>query len=403
MIEKVKQLLLSGIDGEALMNEISVHFYEMVEDTRKSVPKLFAAMNAYASLRDFFDMDTDGLSYDEILTLDDLMEDIEYALQLRFDLVEDSVKKELIEGRSSQEVIREMKAEGIIPIGTGTKKLTEDEVEEFYMEAFQEFDEVRANIFRGILKLSPMEFYHKGEDAIEKQKKSKGLLMDERNFIDCFMTHFDKNELYRLFARRIYEAFHLHRRYQLEDFDMSDMPKDPDEDDYSDEYVSDEEMDRRLSAPSESDGILEPVGDLDPVDYTFVYEFLGEYTGHRVLPSDDDRVEEAYWSTYSDDFGDLLGLFMIDALEKTIKDLNENQSLMYETLAKSYHWNKDQRTDPEVILSTSDKISFALSDLQENLWMDFNEADLMPYYQAGKKIAEENQEVFDPEKIKSEE
>lgn len=392
MIEKVKQLLLAGIDGEALIGEISAHFYESVEDNRKEGSALYEDMGAYKTLRDFFSMETEGLSYEDELLLDDLMDDIEYSLQVRFDLVEDSVKKELIEGKYASEVRREMKEKGIIPFDIqrgASRKLTEDEVEEMYMDAFREFDDVRGAIFREIMKISPAEFYEKGEDSILKDKKKNHLLMDERDFMDEYKEHFDMEKLQALFARGIFEAIHFHRKYELEILDLSDQPKDPDEDYYeNDEYMSDEDMDKILSAPSESDGVLEPVGDLDPYEYTYVYELLNEYTGHRVLPSDDERVSEAYWSTYADSLGDMLGMYMIQVLEDTIRDLNERKPIQYDSLAKFYHWNMEQRKDPEVILSTCDRISFALSDLQEKIWMDFNEADLLPYYQKGEKLTE---------------
>lgn len=391
MINKVKQLLLAGIDGEALIREISARFFESVEDNKREGSKLFDHMDEYGSLRDFFSMEINDLDYDDTLLLDDLMDDMEYALQLRFDLVEDSVKKELIEGKYAADVRKEVRASGIIPFKSGEKsrKLTEDEVEEMYMDAFREFDDLRGTIFRQILQMSPVDLYEKGNESIQKDKKDHRLLMDERDFMEKYREHFDMEKIQDLFARSVYEAIHFHRRYELEYLDLSDQPKDPDEDYYGrEDYMTDEEMDKVLSAPTDSEGILEPVGDLDAADYTYVYELLNEYTGHRVLPSDDERVSEAYWSTYADDMGDMLGMYMIQVLEETIRDLNDNLPLQYDSLAKFYHWDMDQRKDPEVILTTCDKISYALSDLQEHIWMDFNEANLMPYYVKGEKLTE---------------
>ncbi len=380
LLDKIKELLAAGINGEELIAEISSHFYESVEDSRKEHPHLYERLADYETLQDYFDMDTDGLDYDEALMIDDLVDDIEYLLQFRFDIVEDSVKKELIEGAMSSEVKKEMRRQGVVPIGG---KLTEDEVEEFYLEAFQQFDMLRSRIYRMITQTSPKGFYDQGRESIDSYKKSHHLLMDERDFLTAFQEQLDLDELKALLARRVYEAFHLHRRYRLEVVDLSDEVPDPDE-----EEPEHEEGDEWELPPDESEGVLEPVGDLDPAEFTFIYELMNEYTGHRVLPSDDDRVTEAYWSTYADDFGELLGMYMIDALEKTIRHLVNDLPIQYDSLAKYYHWNQDQRKDPEVILTTSDKISYALSDLQEKLWSDFNEAYLMPYFEQGKAIAE---------------
>ncbi len=140
--------------------------------------------------------------------------------------------------------------------------------------------------------------------------------------------------------------------------------------------------------PSEDDIVLIPDGDMSPDDYTYVYELMNEYTGHRVLPTDDDRVTEAYWSVYQDEFGDLLTLYMIQVLEDTINYFSTQQEIKYDSLARFYHWNQEQRKAPSYILSTSDKISYALSDLQEKLWSDFSDSELMPLYEKGRKIEE---------------
>jgi len=380
LLEKIKELLVAGINGEELIGEISSHFYESLEDARREHPHLYERLTAYDTLQDYFDMDPEGLDYEEALMIDDLMDDIEYLLQYRFDVVEDSVKKELIEGSLSAEVKKEMREQGVVPI---SGKLTEDEVEEFYLEAFRQFDMLRSRIFRMITENSPKGFYDQGRESIDRYKKQHHLLMDERDFLAAFQEQLDREELKALLARRVYEAFHLHRRYRLEVIDLSDEVPDPDRE----ETDSDEANEWELP-PDESEGVLEPVGDLDPAEFTFIYELMNEYTGHRVLPSDDDRVSEAYWSTYADDFGDLLGMYMINALEKTIRHLAEDLPIQYDSLARYYHWNQEQRRDPEVILTTSDKISYALTDLQEKLWSDFNESYLMPYFEQGKAIAE---------------
>ena len=114
---------------------------------------------------------------------------------------------------------------------------------------------------------------------------------------------------------------------------------------------------------------------------------MSEYNGHRILPSDEEWNGSAYWETYGDEFAELLGEFMIEHLERTIRYFNEKRPADYATLAKLYGWSRESRQNPEVILSTCDNISFFLSDLQERLWEDLLEEDLMPLYLMGEAMS----------------
>ena len=91
--------------------------------------------------------------------------------------------------------------------------------------------------------------------------------------------------------------------------------------------------------------------------------------------------DEAYWTTYADDFAELLGLFMIAQLENTIRYFANHRAVEYETFAKMYHWNQEQRENPEVVL-TCDKISYFLAE--EALWNEFTESKLLTMYEAGR-------------------
>lgn len=398
MLKKIQDLLVQGIDGKALADDICAHFYETIEDVRKEHPVFYERLGAFDTVKDYLGMDPKELDYDEVLILDDLYADIEYLLQYRFDIVEDAVKKDILEGTMTSGVLKDMKSHGVFPI---SGKLTEDEVEEYYLEAFQNFDRIRQKIYDELTMMSPQAFYEKGQEVGESFKKKHKLLMDERDFVELFKECLDMEQLEKLMARRIYEAFHMHRRYQLEIIDLSDEPEDPDEESRDlrvshafpeDEYSENEE---ETLMKELSEGVLEPMGDLDPSDFPYVYDFMNEYTGKRILPSEDDRVTEAYWETYADAFGDLLGLYLIDALEETIHILDTERTIAYDSLARYYHWNQEDRKNPEVILSTCDKIGYMLTDIQQTLWSDFNERQLMPLWEEGRLIAEANKSEDD--------
>ena len=386
MTEKIKELLIRGIDAEKLLGELSLHFAEELEGPLKASPALKAYMDRSKSLREFFTAQDENLSEDDLDLLDDLNEDIDYELMYQFDLVEDAVKDDLLHGKLASEVRKDMRKGGIVPMRPN-EPFTEDEVEEYYVEAFRSFDEVRIRIYDGILDLSPAEFLQKGKDAREAFRKARGLSMDEQDFNRWYLETFDHERLDDVFARKIYDSIHFHSRYILESIaeDEEDEEDSPFGTDWNDE---DSVTDFLTKTNAEEDGVLVAAGDLHPEDFTFVYELLSEYNGHRILPSDDPLAEQAYWETYADEFAEVLGEYMIMHLEETIEYFDTKRPADYGTLARLYGWSRESRKNPEVILTSCEKISFFLSDLQERIWGDFLEEKLMPLYVKGQKIAE---------------
>ena len=385
MTEKIKELLIRGIDAEKLMNELSLHFAEELEGPLEASPKLKEYMESCDNLRTFFAAQDEDLSFEDLDLLDDLNEDIDYELMYQFDLVEDAVKDDLLHGKLASDVRRDMRKGGIVPMHPN-EPFSEDEVEEYYVDAFRSFDEVRVRIYEGILNLSPNEFFQKGKDAREAFRRARGLSMDEQDFNRYYLETFDQERLKEVFARKIYDSIHFHSRYVLESID----PDDEDEMNSSNDHDLDDQdslTDFLSQKGEEEDGVLVSAGDLHAEDFTFVYELLSEYNGHRILPSDDPMTEQAYWETYADEFAEVLGEYMIMHLEETITYFDTKRPADYGTLARLYGWSRESRKNPEVILSSSEKISFFLSDLQERVWGDFLEEELMPLYLLGEKIA----------------
>ena len=385
MKETIKELLIRGIDAEKLLDELSLHFAEELEGPLKSSPVLKEYMEKCSNLREFFTPMDERFSEEELGLLDDLNEDIDYELMYQFDLVEDAVKEDLLHGKLASSVRKDMRKGGIIPLHPD-EPFSEDEVEEFYIEAFQDFDAVRLRIYEGILDLSPADFLQKGKDAREAFRKARGLSMDEQDFNRYYLDTFDQDRLMQVFARKIYDSIHFHSRYVLEPIGDEDEVED-----FSADVWQEEEENDLFSHPAEEeDGVLVSAGDLHPEDFTFVYELLSEYNGHRILPSDDPLTERAYWETYADEFAEVLGEYMSMHLEETIEYFDTKRPADYGTLARLYGWSRESRQNPEIILASSEKISFFLSDLQERIWGDFLEEELMPLYLQGKEIAGES-------------
>ena len=379
MLDVIKNMLVAGVDSEKVMLDTAGRFYETIEDQKREHRLLEQMLFEYETLEAYFvaENDKESLSLDEEDLLLDMKEDIEFYLQLAFDQVEDDVKHELLHGKAAVQLKEDVKSKGILmDQRLGRIQLTEDEVEELYIEAFQQFDFLRQRMADHIMTQSPKAFYEYGKAKEEAYRQQNGLLMDAREFNAYFVEHLDKERLWKLFAQKIYDTIHYGQRYVLEE---------PSEEDDLGLEIWQEETEEEDSVyeASQKDGVLVPAGDLEPERYSFVYELMAEYTGRRVMASENEYGDEAYWTTYADDFAELLGLFMIAQLENTIRYFANHRAVEYETFAKLYHWNQEQREDPEVVL-TCDKISYYLADLQEALWNEFTESKLMPLYEAGK-------------------
>ena len=379
MLDVIKNMLVAGVDSEKVILDTAGRFYETIEDQKREHRLLEQMLFEYETLEAYFaaENDRESLSLDEEDLLLDMKEDIEFYLQLAFDQVEDDVKHELLHGKAATQLKEDIKAKGILmDQRLGRIQLTEDEVEELYIEAFQQFDFLRQRMADHIMTQSPKAFYEYGKAKEEAYRQQNGLLMDAREFNAYFVEHLDRERLWKLFAQKIYDTIHYGQRYVLEE------PLE--EDDLGLEIWQEEtEEEDSVYEASQKDGVLVPAGDLEPERYSFVYELMAEYTGRRVMASENEYGDEAYWTTYADDFAELLGLFMIAQLENTIRYFANHRAVEYETFAKLYHWNQEQREDPEVVL-TCDKISYYLADLQEALWNEFTESKLMPLYEAGK-------------------
>ena len=378
MLDVIKNMLVAGVDSEKVILDTAGRFYETIEDQKREHRLLEQMLFEYETLEAYFaaENDRESLSLDEEDLLLDMKEDIEFYLQLAFDQVEDDVKHELLHGKAATQLKEDIKAKGILmDQRLGRIQLTEDEVEELYIEAFQQFDFLRQRMADHIMTQSPKAFYEYGKAKEEAYRQQNGLLMDAREFNAYFVEHLDKERLWKLLAQKVYDTIHYGQRYVLEEPSA--------EDDLGPEIWQEENEEESAYEASQKDGILVPGGDLEPERYSFVYELMAEYTGRRVMASENEYGDEAYWTTYADDFAELLGLFMIAQLENTIRYFANHRAVEYETFAKLYHWNQEQREDPEVVL-TCDKISYYLADLQETLWNEFTESKLMPLYEAGK-------------------
>lgn len=348
MVEKIKELLVGGLDIERINRETAALFYDWIEIKNRQENKWKERLGAYDTMTAFCHIDQDKQDFDEQEALLGLDEDIEYLLQTMFDQVEDDVKHQLLKG----------------------KNMTEDELEEQNLEAFQQFDALRASLTEALMGESPASLYGRGKEQIDHYREEQGLLMDESEILDYYESSFSKDRLWELLALKIYQTIHYNRHYIMEDV--------PDDEEEEPKLLEEDEQD--------IDGVLMPGKDMAPEDFTIVYELMREYTGRRVLSSENEWSEAAYWPVYAEEFIELFSMYMVDHLEKVLKHFAEEETVAYATFAKANHLKKEQWTEPEAILKSCDRVSYYLSDKQESLWNLFCEETLAPLYDMGKKM-----------------
>ena len=99
--------------------------------------------------------------------------------------------------------------------------------------------------------------------------------------------------------------------------------------------------------------------------------------------------DEAYWTTYQEDFQELMGLYLMNHLNQVIQELERERAEEYASFGKIFGMRAEQRRDPEEILQRCDKINYYLLELNENLWTEFTESRAMQFYQRGESLAQQ--------------
>ena len=351
MEQKIAALLREAVKPAELLDLIAGKFYEQLENNRETHRILLLMLNEYETFTDYFQAASEELTERDRELLADIQEDFIYQVETYFDEKEDEILKRLLAGQWARDIREDMKARGICPM---QEELTEDEVETVYAGAFEEYDRLHFRFVEKLMSLSPKKAYEQGENAALEYRKKHRILFDEKDFIAAYHENFSRENLWKLLCERLEQTLKYGRHYVL-CWDEED-----------DEAGEDEERDEEI-------GVLEGQGDLSADMFEYVYELMQEYTGRRILPSENQWGDQAYWTTYQDDFQELLGFYILDCLELTIHKLDEERPREYESLARSCGLSAEERTDPEAVLLHCDKVNYYLTQLNEELWNEFTE------------------------------
>lgn len=378
MRDQIRHLLLDSVNKEEALRELETSFYENLLENEKQEPILTDRLSEFSTVEAFLKEDTDDLSYDLSILLTSILDDLDYLLMLRFDQIEDGVKAEMIHGNLTKGVLADMRSKGIIHM---TKDpLTEDEVEEFYMDLFLELDQKRQEIYDAAMNSSPLAFYEAGRKNVEAYKEKHHLLMDDYDFVVQFRSLFDERVFTAMVAKKVYESIRYHSRYELEELE------DDEEDAEEEESLLNQDLEDLPKGPQEAEALLVPAGDLKPEDYERLYDLLYEFNGRRVLPTDEGGSEEAYWGTFADDFQDLLSDYFTEVLEKTIHYFRSEKPVEYASYARFYHLSEEDRKDPVKLIESSDNLNTRLTLIRDELWENMTEAPVMPLYSMGEQL-----------------
>jgi hypothetical protein len=355
MEQKIAKLLEEAVHPADLLAQIATGFYETIEENRAMHRVLALMLNEYETFEDYFQAANEDLSDTDHEILLGIQEDCIYQVENYFNKKEDEILQGLQGGHWAEEILADMRSRGIVPI---SEKLTEDDIGSVYAEAFENFDQMHLRFVEKLMTLSPLDAYQQGEKAEEDYRRKHRIVFDERDFIEVYMSSFSKEGLWKLLTDRLKETFQYGRHYELvSDADEEDEEESPD----------------GTSGDEEEITVLEGREDLSPDMFEYVYELMQEYTGRRILPSENEFSEEAYWTTYQDDFQELLAFYLLDHLEVTMQTMEEERTREYENFSRLYNLTKEQRMDPEQILTHCDRINYFLTQLNEELWVEFTE------------------------------
>ena len=367
MEDTIEKLFLDSISQEEVLCEIASRFYETIEDLAVSHGVFRRMLWEYESFVAYFAAESEELTPEEDDILLDMKNTLGMALEDYFEAVEDHVIQR-IQQEFTHPILEDLRKRGIV---LAQPYLHEEQIEEFYPGAFEAYDRLKQRFIEKVFTLSPQKAYKQGEAALARYRNDKGILFDERDFILAYQKGFSREQLWDILAVKFYQAIHYGRRYRLEQL----------EDEFG--VLEDGEEDQ---VAERDDGVLIPDGDFAIDQFEYVCDLCTEYTGRRVLAAENELGDEAYWTTYQEDFQELIALYSMNHLNQVIQELERDRVEEYESFGKIFGMNAEQRKDPEAILQRCDKINYYLLELNENLWTEFTESRAMQLYQKGESM-----------------
>ena len=361
MQDKIKKDLINRVDTAHLMNTIATGFYDRLVELDGLYPVFRQMLWEYESFTEYFEAANEELNADQIVLLKEMKLTIEDEIDDAFNAAEDHTMEELLESRW-ESVIRKDFSEQGITLYPGAP-MSADQIEELYVDAFRAFDRYKEKLMAKVWSLSPQKAYLQGQKNAEDYRKKNGIVFDEEDFLSLYDNRLDKMRLMKLLAEKVEQVMKYSRHYKLEFLEEAEMDAEP-------EYEDEAEI------RDSYDGVMSYDGDMRDQCYTFVSELMNEYTGRRVLATENEWSGESYWTTYGEDFQDLILMYVETELENQIRFMNQEMPETYEAFAEHCKMDEKQRLDPQELLLACDRINYGLAQRVEDLWSEFCEKSM---------------------------
>lgn len=362
MLEKIKKDLVSQVDTATLMDTIATGFYDRLVELDGLYPLFRQMLWEYESFYEYFEAANEELNPDQVVLLREMRLTIEDEIDDAFNAAEDHMMEELL-GSKWESVIRKDFAEQGVTLYPGAP-MSADQIEELYVDAFKAFDRYKARLMEKVFTLSPQKAYLQGQKNAETYRRKNRIVFDEEDFLALFDTRFDKNHLMELLAEKVQQVMKYSRHYKLEITEDTEVDIEPEYEDEAEEVRD------------SYDGVMVFDGDMKDQCYTFVSELMNEYTGRRVLATENEWSGESYWTTYGEDFQDLILMYVEAELEKQIQFMDEEMPDTFEAFAEVCKMDEKQRKDTQELLLACDRVNYGLAQRVEDLWSEFCEKSM---------------------------
>ncbi len=386
MKDKIAKLLYSGIDKDEILSVLASSVYELIQNQKQTHPLLFSLMEEGGAVSDFIaagkGQNAEKLTFSaaELDLLGELDDDLSYLIELAYDNNEDLVMEQLLSGHWGAEVRQDLEARGI-ELTDG--HIDRDTVELSYKDVFLDYDQSREKLTAEVMAMPVKELFEQGKAEKEAYRRKHHILFDENDFIAEYNRTFHKATLWRMLADRLEQAFSYGRHYTL-----ISPEEEEDEEGYFEESAPEglNVSDPSLYLPEDYDEtegeLLEADGLLRREDYPYVSQLLPEYTGRRVMAAENEWGTGAYWTTYEDDFQEIISYFILEHLEATVDALAEERAVEWNSFGRMLGLEQKDRNDPIQILDHSERINYYLSNFNEQLWYEFTESKVGDFLNA---------------------
>ena len=382
--------LTSDINANEVLADIAFAVYSMVTARTHLYPDFLARIRKYPSFEQMMRQADSLEADDEAQFLADFADIIDQELDNVFDAAEDSVKQFYTEGAGGQMLMRQMIEEN--PLLT-PHKLTEDEVELYFIADFRRLDRYKDSLRKRIYSLAPAKAFAQGAQIWKEERNKRGILMDDDDLVREFQSDMDLQWIHSVLCTAFYRGVQFGRHYE---------PVSEENDEFDPDDEDDSEIDPSLLEPGSSDleafqlaedekepDYLQEDGDLRDQIFDYVGDIWEEYTGSREFPAEDENGAdsgEAHWTVYGEVFNSTVYEWVLTTLSITLNRLNDSQPSLLKNLADQHGIDKEHLTDPISYWQDSLEFRDYLFDLTDMILDDFADMSAADAMEIGKEM-----------------